>query len=95
MINNYYQKGSSIKLNGRFADYADNTNTIYPEEVRLTLYDYKWDQIFTIIVNDIDENGFYFYSHTFNDVGTFYYEWLGLINGMPSLQRKTIYIKQV
>lgn len=94
MNNPYYQEGNTIKLKARFGDFEEEI-LAYPDEVHLKIYNSEWDIIKDYLVTDQEDGGFYIQYHVFDEVGTFYYEWLGLFNGMPSLERKKIVIKKV
>lgn len=90
----YYQVGNTVKLKGRFGDFETLGANVIPDEVNLIIYDYKWEQLDRFVVTDRDEEGFYFYFYTFDSIGTFYYEWLGVFDGLPSLERKSVVIKR-
>lgn len=88
----YYQEGNTVKLRGRFGDFEEDITT-YPDEVILKIYDSNWKMIEEYRGITADSDGFYSQYHVFDEVGTYYYEWLGMFNGMPSLERKKILIK--
>lgn len=89
----YYQEGNTVKLMGRFGDFEEDITT-YPDEVVLKIYDSSWEVIEEYRKLQADQDGFYTQFHVFDEVGEYYYEWLGLFNGMPSLERKKIIIKK-
>ena len=92
---NEYQAGNTIKLKGRFYDFEDSNIIIPPDQVNLKIYSSGWKLLDDIPVNDMDSEGYYVHYHVFDEVGTYYYEWLGLFEGHPSLERKRIKIKRV
>lgn len=94
MVSPYYQEGNTIKLRARFGDFEDEI-TAYPDEVIVKIYNSSWDLIKEYQVLNPDEDGYYEQFHVFDEVGTYFYEWLGLFGGMPSLERKKIVIKKV
>ena len=94
-MNEYYQAGNTIKLKGRFSDFEDSNLIIPPDQVNLKIYNASWKLIDNIQVNDQDQEGYYVYFYVFDEVGTYYYEWFGVFEGLPSLERKRIKIKRV
>lgn len=95
MNSSYYQKGNTVKFKGRFGDFEEVDRVINPDEVYLIIYNNEWEQVHKTSVTEIDQDGFYIAYHVFDKLGTFYYEWLGLFNGLPSLERKQINIKWI
>ena len=90
----YYQEGNTVKLSVRFGDFDEDITT-YPDEVMLKIYNDSWELEKEYRVENPDSDGFYEQFHSFDEVGTYFYEWFGLFNGMPSLERKKIIIKKV
>ena len=95
MSKSYYQVGNTIKLKGRFGDFEDETRLVSPDQVNLKIYNSNWNQIENVEVHDQDSEGYYTHYYVFDEVGTYYYEWVGLFNGQPSLEREKILIKKV
>lgn len=95
MNKSYYQSGNTIKLKGRFGDFEGEDRVITPDQVNLKIYNSNWDQIENVQVNEQDSDGYFIYYYSFEEVGTYYYEWIGMFEGQPSLEREKIVIKKV
>lgn len=93
----FYLAGNTVRLYGTFYHMENRDDVIQPELVNLIIYDYKWDQIESFVVgldNYNESTGAYTFDYVFQDVGTFYYEWNGMVDGMPSIEREKVKIKQ-
>lgn len=95
MSSPYYQKGNTVRLTGRFYDWADQPTD--PEAVKLLILNDKYQVIKTVSAEEIkrQEIGVYHYYYVTDTIGILYYEWNGTINGYPSLKRRSIIVKEV
>lgn len=89
-----YETGNTVTLQGSF--YHQDTDILMdPDEVKLKVYNSDYKQIDEVLLGASNKisTGVYEYKYTFEQKGIFYYEFYGLINGLPSLNRKKIEIK--
>lgn len=91
----YYLRGTAVRLEGYFYDWDDKA--VIPSLITLKIYNSIWAQIESISVSPENRaaDGAFYYDYVFDDAGTFYYEWVGEIDGTPSLDRHKIIIKQI
>lgn len=91
---NTYQYGTTIRFEANFYDF--DGNPMNPDIVKVVVYDQKYNQIFTqmLDVNNQTGVGQYFYDYvTDPKEQKLYYEWYGEINSKPTLKRGTFMTK--
>lgn len=91
---NTYQFGTTVRFVVNFYDF--DGNPIDPDIINIIIYDQKYNQIFSQVVDSNTKTGVgsYFYDYiTAPKEQKMYYEWNGTINGKPSLKRGTIMTK--
>ena len=95
MNKSVYQVGNTVKFRARFGDFEGDGKIVTPEDVQFIIYDSEWSQIHKEPITEKDQDGFYIAYYVFEELGNFYCEWIGLFNGLPSLERKEISIKWI
>jgi hypothetical protein len=95
LSDNIYQAGNTIRLLCTFKDF--NQANVDPDLVKVVIYDQKYNMLQTITTNIIKSSvGNYYYDYTIPEDSRqkLYYEFYGMIGGVPSLKRdsfKTIF----
>lgn len=83
-----YQYGTTIRFEVKFFDFDEEA--IDPTDVKLTIYDSKYNKIHESSGVPRGVVGEYFYDYvTEEKEARLYYEWLAIIEGKPSLRRGT------
>lgn len=90
--------GDTIKITGKFKDY--NETLVDPTEVTLKVYNTSFDLVDTIEEADITRSseGIYYVDYILTDVTRsleLIFEWYGVINSKPSLDRIKVLVKFV
>jgi hypothetical protein len=80
-----YPFGTTVRLNCTFKDF--NNENIDPQIVRVIIYNYKYDLLETLTATKKAIGEYFLDYKTPNKSQTFYYEWYGEIDGMPSIIR--------
>lgn len=93
--NGYVQRGNTVRLTALFKDWEGEP--IDPDAVKVIIYDRKWQKL-----HDDDlgpghhlDTGSYFYDYVPEQTGTYYVEWQGRIEGLPSLHRSTLIVRDL
>lgn len=84
------QAGNTVRFTCKF--YGVNGMPTNPTTVRLTLYDYHYNQISVFDITEANrlDVGSYFYDYTTaSEEKKYIFEWYGLIDGLPSIRRDT------
>lgn len=91
----YYLTGDTVKISGFFERY-DGTK-ILPENPQIKIYNENWVQleVFNLTASDLLDAYTYQKEYTVSQVGTFYVEIYGIVEGTPSLERTTLVVKQI
>lgn len=86
---NTYQYGNTVRFECTFYDF--NGNKIDPDMVKIVVYNYKYQVLFTEVlgINNKKNVGEYFFDYvTESKEQKLFYEWYGEIDGKPSLKRE-------
>ena len=91
----FVQRGNTARLLATFKDWDDQP--IDPASVKVIIFDRKWQKLQD---NDLGPGnrldvGSYFYDFVPDDTGTYYIEWQGRIEGLPSLHRSTVIVRDL
>jgi hypothetical protein len=87
-----YQAGNTVRLECIFYDF--NNQLIDPNNIKLKIYNNKYELINEFNVNKKDLGKYYYDYTTLSEPDYFYYEWYGEIDSLPSIKRgsfKTIF----
>lgn len=91
------EQGNTLRIEIEFRDF-DN-NPVNPQDIVFKIYDLKYVELSS---NHLSENnhvrdsngdaipGKYYIDHVFDKQGTFYIEFLGYIDGKPTLKREKV-----
>lgn len=83
---NTYQYGTTVRFECTFFNFTGEP--VEPELVKIVVYDFKYNIIYSGTGLKSAITGQYFYDYTtMNKEQKMYYEWYGEIDGKPSLKR--------
>jgi hypothetical protein len=88
-----FQQGNTVRLLANF--YNWDGEPADPEELKLIIYDDKYNTISTVTETTKLDIGQYYCDYTFATAGNFIYEWLAVLGGKPTLRRRKILIDRV
>ena len=96
-----YQSGNTIRCEVEFTDFAGQYTD--PTVVKFITYDQTYTKLNEVILTSGNKTsvGKWFYDYTLPSIttssksGTIYYEWMGEINGKPSVKRDALVISFV
>lgn len=91
----FVQRGNTARLTAQFNDWDDAP--IDPDIVKVIVYDRKWTKLHEqeLSVDNRKDVGNYFYDYVPEEIGRFYIEWQGRIEGQPSLHRSTLIVRDL
>lgn len=94
-MNVTFQEGNAIRFSSKFFDWENRA--VDPVLVKFILYDARYNKLHEQSIGQENRTdvGCYFYDFVPPNTGTFYYEFYGEINGLPSLKRTAINILKV
>ena len=89
-MSKYYQIGNTVRLISEFKDW--DGSLVDPVLIKIILYDSQFRKIEENSIGAANkiEIGKYYFDYVPQITGTIFYEWYGVIDGLPSLKRGTL-----
>lgn len=90
---NHYQYGNTVKFEGVF--YNEQGEKVNPEIVKIIIYDERYKMVFEQVINNVSLGTYVYRYETPKKEQKMYYEWYGVLDGLPTIKRKPFIVKFV